>query len=264
MKWRKYEQIVDKICAWFLYQQILKAVHELSLEFRPAAVKEVMQYMKKLCTVSTSCNTLNACTSIWKQYPTTRRGSGLYSCLTYLEEVVGRPKIDTLINDISQCTSRQCLLPADKSEITITDNNNIKWRILRKNVHAGNQLMFFQTNQPNNIHVSIPSSWNVQKVHEIHISFDERHRHYRRYKKVMLDEEGGIGYRDGRTVVEHNDLEHATTFTMDQKVECFKIFEAFEAFNNDFHFWCCDEHFTVKSPCRILSTIYFTNCHTIL
>ncbi len=196
MKWRKYEQIIDKICAWFLYQQILTRIHELSLESNPA-VKEVMKYMKELCVTS--------------------------------------------------------MLPADKSEITITDNNNIKWRILRKDVHAGNQLMFFQTNQPNNIHVSIPSTWNVQKVHEIHIGFDERRRHYRRYKKVFLDNEGEFCYRDGRTVVEQNDLEHATTFTMDQKVECFKIFEAFEAFNNDFHFWRCDEHSTIQSPCRILS-----------
>ena len=120
------------------------------------------------------------------------------------------------------------------------DNNNIKLRILRKNVHTGNQLMFFQTNQPNNIHVSIPSTWDVQKVHEIHISFDERRRHYRRYKTVLLDSEGKFCYRDGRTVVEYNNLEHATTFTIDQKVECFKIFEAFEAFNDDFHFWRCD------------------------
>ncbi len=191
MKWRKYEQIIDKICAWFLYQQILKAVHDLSLESDPA-VKEVMKYMKDLCTTSTSCNTLSACTGIWKQH--LDKNLGLYSCLTYLKEVVGGPTIDTLINAIQQCTSssRPCLLPADKSEIIITDNNNIKWRILRKTVRAGNQLMFFRTNQSNNIHVSIPSSWNTQNVdvREIHISFDENGRRYRLYKRVTFDEEG--------------------------------------------------------------------------
>ncbi len=234
MKWRKYEQIIDKICAWFLYQQILIRVHELSLESDPT-VKEVMKYMKELCATSTTCDTLRACTGIWKQH--LDKNLGLYSCLTYLKEVVG----ESIIIDIIQtCASRQCLLPVDKSEIIIIDNNNIEWRILRKHVHAGNQLMFFQTNKTNNIHVSIPSSWDVQKVHEIHISFDERRRHYRRYKTVLLDSEGEFCYRDGRTVVGHDNLEHPTTFTIDQKVECFKIFEAFEAFNNDFHFWRCD------------------------
>jgi hypothetical protein len=255
MKWRKYEQIVDKICAWFLYQQILTRIHELSLESNPA-VKEVMQYMKELCAMSTSCDTLRACTGILTQHPA--RGSRLYPCLTYLQEVVGRPTIDSLIHTIhtiDEYTSRPCLLPADRSEITITDNKNIEWRILRKNVRAGNQLMCFQTNQPNNIHVSIPSTWDVQKVHEIHISFDERRRHYRRYKKVMLDEEGEIGYRNDRTVVIEQDVEHPATITDRQSFNCSKIYEAFEAFDNDFHFWCCDKNFTIKSksPCRILS-----------
>ena len=194
MRWRTYNDIIDKLCAWFLYQQLYQELDAKGMLSTPE-YKRVMEYMKQLCVSSASCSTRATCKDIWKKRSFIR---GISSCLEYLAKVIQPTIFEKLEKIVSTHMIEPCLDNPKLSQFRIIDVNNNSWQILRKElVHSGNQLMFF-LNDDDNLHVSIPSSWDSKK--EIHISFDENEKHYRYYRSIVWDDKG-FAYYWGKTIV---------------------------------------------------------------
>jgi hypothetical protein len=248
MRWRTYNDIIDKLCAWFLYQQLYQELAASGMLSTPE-IRSVMQYMKQLCVSSAACSTRATCKDIWKRRPFI---SGISSCLEYLERVIKPAIFEKLEKIVSTHMIEPCLDDPKLSQFRIIDANNTSWQILRKDlVHSGNQLMFFIND---NLHVSIPSSWDIQKKKEIHISFDENKKHYRDYRSITW--ENKFSYTLEKTVVipDHGHNEHAIKFTLDQSFKCDNIFTRFRYLNDDLSLWRCDDTnnrlSTIRSPCR--------------
>ncbi len=237
MRWRAYNDIIDKLCAWFLYQQISQELHDNKLDNIPDT-QRVMQYMQQLCVSSASCS-LRASQNIWDKRLKTR---GISSCLAYLEKVIKpRSVFEKLEKIVSTHMIEPCLDDPKLSQFRIIDANNNSWQILRKDlVHSGNQLMFFLNGDDKKLsHVSIPSSWDIKKRKEIHISFDENKKHYRHYRTIDWSSENKFSYIFEKTVVvpdrDHN--EHVTNFTQDQSLKCEDIFTRFRLLHDDLRTW---------------------------
>lgn len=235
MRWRAYNDIVDKLCAWFLYQRLSQELHDNKLDNIPDT-QRVMQYMQQLCVSSASCS-LRASQNIWDKRLKTR---GISSCLEYLATVVKPTVFQTLVNIVSTHMTEPFLGDSTLSQFRIIDANNISWRIIRKNSHSGNKLMFFR-NDDNHIHVTIPSSWSAKKENEIYISFDENDQHYRHYQSVTWRHKNKFCYSYGKTVVVRDQVEHAIKFTRDQSHKCSNIFVCFKLMHDDLSLWMYDE-----------------------
>jgi hypothetical protein len=233
MKWRAYNDIIDKLCAWFLYQQISQELHDNKLDNIPDT-QRVMQYMQQLCVSSASCS-LRASQNIWDKRLKTR---GISSCLEYLATVVKPTVFQTLMRIVSTHMTEPCLNDYTLSQFRIISANNSSWRIIRKN--SGNKLMFFR-NDDDHIHVTIPGTWSTNQRNEIYISFDENDQHYRYYRSVMLRRKKEFWYSYGKTVVVRDQIEHATRFTQDQHVQCSIIFICFKLLHDDLSLWMYDE-----------------------
>ncbi len=252
MRCRTYNDIIDKLCAWFLYQQLYQELDSNKMLSNPET-HSVMEYMKQLCVSSASCSTRATCKDIWKKRPFIH---SINSCLAYLEKVIKHTVFEKLEKIVSTHMIEPCLDDPKLSQFRIIDANNNSWQIIRKNlVHSGNQLMFF-LNGDDNLHVSIPSSWDIQKRKEIHISFDENKKHYRHYRTIDWSFENKFSYIFEKTVVvpdrDHN--EHVTNFTQDQSLKCEDIFTRFRLLHDDLSLWRCDDTNnvlnTIPSPCR--------------
>ncbi len=225
MRWRTYNDIIDKLCAWFLYQQLYHELDTNNMLFDPNT-KRVMEYMKQLCVSSASCSTRSTCRDIWKNRSLIH---SINSCLEYLAKVIERTVFEKLEKIVSTHMIDPCLDDPKLSQFRIIDANNNSWQILRKDlVHSGNQVMFFIND---NLHVSIPSSWDIKK--EIHISFDENKKHYRKYRSIEWSSDNKFTYTWGKTVVGRDHNEHAIKFTLDQSLKCENIFTRFKLLNDD-------------------------------
>lgn len=218
MRWRTYDEIIDKLCAW-------------------SNVQRSLTYMADLCVSSKSCSTLAPCQDIWKPNPKTH---GMSSCLQYLGNVLNESVFNTLEDIVTRAILEPCLSNPKLSELTIEDPYNIVWRIMHKNLINGkNQLMFFR-NQNDDIHISIPESWNMRTG--LHVSFDEMGKHYRLFRNVAIDADNELSFSWGKAVVVIKDSEHHVKLTPQQRKKCEDIFIDFVLFQDTLGIWQCDEH----------------------
>ncbi len=236
MRWRTYNDIIEKLCAWFMYQHLYQKLDANGMLSDPKT-KRVMEYMHKLCISSAPCSTRTTCKDIWNKKPFRH---GISSCLEYLAKVIHPTVFQALESIVSTHMARPCRYNPILSEFRVIDaeNDNNSWRIIRKESrHSGNQLMFF-LNDDDHIHVSIPSLWNINK--ELHILFNENDTCYKHYRPIRLYK-NKVWYSYGETVVVHDHNEHHIRFTHDQHVKCEMIFHYFKFMHDELRLWMCDK-----------------------
>lgn len=140
MKWRRYTDIIDKLCAWSVYQRLYQELDNQGL-LSDSDVRRVMQYMQQLCVSSNTCDTRSVCQDIWKRDSGKR---GMASCLNYLESALDQNTFDTLEQIIETHIKKPCLDNPTLAEFNVIDEYKNNWKVLRKELqNGGNQLMFF-------------------------------------------------------------------------------------------------------------------------